>query len=123
MADETAAAVKAAGFEYDAIKIRPPNAKEVIEQVKTLAASKKRLFATDHPKLSHAALRHFGSWKKALEKAGVHDANLLWTKERVLKIIRDRRAKGQPVNSAQIMDLDRNLYAAGRRRFGSWAAA
>ena len=48
-------------------------------------------------------------------------ANLLWTKERVLKLVRERQRKGLSVNSAQIMDLDRNLYAAGRRRFGSWA--
>jgi hypothetical protein len=116
-------AVKAAGFDYEAIKIRPLTAREAIEQIQALAAARKCLRAGDHGKLWHAAIRHFGSWKKALAKAGCNDVHLLWTKERVIERIRTRQAKGQPVNSAQIMDLDRYLYAAGRRRFGSWAAA
>ena len=33
------------------------------------------------------------------------------------------KCAGLPVNSAQVMDRDANLYMAGRRRFGTWAAA
>jgi len=117
-------AVKAAGFDYGPIKLRGPlTAKAVIEQIKALAASKKRLLATDHGRLARAAVDHFGSWRKALKKTGHDDANLLWTGERVVEHIKMTWAKGLPVNSAQIMYQNRNLYSAGRRRFGTWAAA
>jgi hypothetical protein len=112
------AAVEGAGFDYDQIKARPMTAEEVTRQVQELATSGDRLFATDHPKLARAALRHFGTWKEALSAAGHADANLKWTKERVIEGIRSRQQQGKPVNSFQMMKQDKNLYAAGRRRFG-----
>lgn len=117
------AAVAAAGFDYDEIKTRPMTAEEVTCRIQELATSGDRLVATAHPKLARAALCHFGTWKKALSAAGHADANLKWTKERVIEGIRSRQEQGKPVNSVQMMKHDKNLYAAGRRRFGDWATA
>lgn len=117
------AAVEAAGFDYDDIKTRPMKSEEVLDNIRDLVTSGDRLFAIDHSKLARAAVRHFGTWKDALAAAGHGDANLKWSKERVIAGIRQRQKNGKPVNSVQMMKHDRNLYMAGRRRFGDWATA
>lgn len=117
------AAVQAAGYDYDEIKIRPLTAAEVKAEIQKLAASGKKVLAAGQGRLAEGARRHFGSWKSALQAAGLPDTHFKWTPERVIDIIRRRQNRGQPVNPMAILRADPNLYAAGRRRFGSWDAA
>lgn len=46
-----------------------------------------------------------------------------WTRATVIDAIRKDIEAGLPVNSVAMMHRNQNLYMAGRRRFGTWAAA
>jgi hypothetical protein len=116
-------AVEAAGFDYHELKIRPYTAREVKQQIREMAASGRRLLAFNDARLRAAAARHFGSWKGALAAAGHPDGNLLWTRDRVLTAIHNRRHRGLPLSTMAVLADDRFLYRAARSRFGSWRAA
>jgi len=117
-------AVKAAGFKYRDIKTRPLTKTEVRRQLRELVIAGEPVLAKDHPELRRAAVRHFGSWRKALTAVGQKNpAATRWTKANVLAAIRRDIDAGLPVTSNQMRRRNENLYAAGRRRFGSWAAA
>ncbi len=119
------AAIEQAGFNYGDEKQAALSADEVLDRIRKLAVTGgKALRAGDHPIVASGARRHFGGWKAAFEAAGCSPPETLtWTKDAVIAAIRDDVAKGLPVNSARIMRRNANLYVAGRRRFGSWAAA
>lgn len=117
------AALAAAGFDYGTIKRRPLTAEEVLAELRRLIASSERVRADGHKSLARAAALHFGSWREALTAAGHPEAGLEWPRQRVIDAIRSRLAKGEPVNPAQVLRQDANLYAAARRRFGTWEAA
>ena len=119
------AAIERAGFNYGDEKQAALSADEVLDRIRTLAVTEgETLRAGDHPIVAAGARRHFGGWKAAFEAAGcAPPETLTWTKDAVIAAIRDEVAKGLPVNSARIMRRNANLYVAGRRRFGSWAAA
>lgn len=119
------AAVAQAGFDYGAEKQAALSADDVLDRIRKLAFTEgKALRAGNHPIVAAGARRHFGGWKAAFEAAGCAPPEILtWTKEAVIAAIRDDVARGLPVNSARIMRRNANLYVAGRRRFGSWAAA
>lgn len=120
-------AIEAAGFPYDAIKIRALKKDEVIAKMKDLVATGDPILAIEQDsKLAGAARRHFGSWRAATAAAGGVAGPSKWTHERVVEAIRLLQEQGLPVNSVAMMKRStgsRNLYAAGRRRFGTWAAA
>ncbi len=119
------AAIEQAGFNYGDEKQAALSADEVLDRIRKLAVTEgKALRAGEHPIVAAGARRHFGGWKAAFEAAGcAPPETLTWTKDAVIAAIRDDVAKGQPVNSARIMRRNANLYVAGRRRFGTWAAA
>lgn len=117
-------AVVAAGFSYDDIKIRPFTKAEVIATLKPLVATGAPILATAHEgRLVAAARRHFGGWDEAVNAAGGDAGPWKWTRPRVLDRIREDRARGLKVNAVAVHKRDVNLYQAGRRRFGTWAAA
>jgi len=117
-------AIEAAGFPYDAIKIRALRKHEVIEMLRELVATGDPILAVEQDsKLVSAAKRDFGSWRDAVAAAGGLAGPTKWTRERVVEAIRFEQEQGLPVNSVAMMKRNRNLYAAGRRRFGTWAAA
>lgn len=119
------AAVAQAGFDYGAEKQAALSADDVLDRIRKLAVTEgKAPRAGDHPIVAAGARRHFGGWKAAFEAAGcAPPATLTWTKDAVIAAIREDVAKGLPVNSARTMRRNANLYLAGRRRFGNWAAA
>lgn len=117
-------AVEAAGFAYQEIKSRPFTKREVIAKLKALADSGDPILAKDHEyKLGSAARRHFGSWKEATVAAGGLAGPFKWTPQLVTDAIRGDIEAGEPVNSVAMVRRNLNLYQAGRRRFGTWAAA
>jgi hypothetical protein len=76
--------------------------------------------------LYSAALRRFGSWRSALEAAGVEPSDVLperreWSRQSVIDEIQNRRRQG--LSLAYGASHNGRLGEAGRRWFGSWGAA
>ena len=83
-----------------------------------------RAVQMDDCRLALAALRKFGSWKKALLAAGMDDDKVRlqrrWSKEDVLRAVKTLYRSGYPMNDQSIRQRDLGLISAGIRRFGSW---
>ena len=117
-------AVGAAGFPYAEIKTRPLTEAEVRGELRRLVEIGEPVLAKDHAELARGAARHFGGWRAALVAVGDNEPSARrWTRSNVLAAIRRDLEQGLPVTSNQMRHRNENLYAAGRRRFGSWAAA
>ena len=71
--------------------------------------------------LYYAAYRFFGSWRKAVLAAGAKPFNRQWTKESIVRAIRDRHKQCLPILG--ITAKDPALYAATQRHFGGWPQA
>ena len=73
-----------------------------------------------------AALRIFGSFKNALQKAGVRYSPLkphCWSRSAVVRAIRARCDSNQPVNCTAVIRDASPLYDAARRYLGGWNQA
>jgi len=118
------AAVEAAGFDYEEVAWRPLTPEKVIARIRELVDANDPLVAADHKGLVAPALRHFGSWKAAVEAAGctIPDRRK-WTPEKVIETIRSEMDQGFSMGGGNVNTRNPNLYAAARRRFGSWDAA
>ena len=119
------AAVAKAGFDYGESKAAALTADEVLDRIRRLAAiDGGTLRAGDHPIVASGARRHFGGWNAAFEAAGCRPPETLtWPNAAVVAAVRADLAAGLPVNSVAMARRNGKLYVAGRRRFGSWAAA
>lgn len=117
-------AVEASGFSYRTIKARPLTKTEVRKKLRELVQAGEPVLAKGDPKLHRAAVRHFGSWRDALAAVGDKSpAATKWTRANVSAGIRKDIEAGLPVTSNLMRWRNENLYMAGRRRFGTWAAA
>lgn len=78
----------------------------------------------DAPTLMDAVRRLFGvPWRRLLGRLGYrHEGQEVWTRDRILREVQARKKAGKPVNARAVMRADVKLYAAARRRFGSWDA-
>lgn len=83
-----------------------------------------------HLKLLRAATRYFGSWKAAIEYAGLNYDQIrryrVWTEEKILSTIRKYHREGKDLSWRHVSTvLDPPLAAAAirHRRFGSWQKA
>lgn len=86
--------------------------------------------ANDQVALLRAATRYFGSWRAAIEYAGLNYDDIRryksWTKERILDRIRELHALGEDLSWRHVSTVvDPQLAAAAtkRKHFGSWKAA
>jgi hypothetical protein len=81
------------------------------------------------PQLAAAATKksHFGSWREALEAAGLDYDSIRryreWDDERILKMVREFHEKGLGLNAKSMEQEDITLITAARRRFDSWHQA
>lgn len=82
--------------------------------------------------LIRAATKLFGSWDEALRAAGVdpsevrlRGSGVSWSKPLVVREIRKRKARGEPLNSRGIRqdEFGNQIFQSGSRLFGSWDAA
>lgn len=107
----------------------------------TIASEIQRLFqsgenlnyasiATEEVALLRAATRYFGSWRTAIEYAGLDYDEIrrykTWTKERILERIRELHALGEDLSWRHVStSVDPQLAAAAtkRKHFGSWRGA
>ena len=100
----------------------------VVQRILQLEASGKPVTTTyvgrTQKSLLRAGERIFGSWTAALSAAGVdHEVvagRRVWTKARVVREIRALGRKGIPLNCKSVEAVDRGLWQAGYKRFGSW---
>jgi hypothetical protein len=83
-----------------------------------------------HLKLLRAATRYFGSWKDAIEFAGLNYDEIrryrVWTEDKILATIRKYEREGKDLSWRHVSTvLDPPLAAAAIRsgRFGSWHKA
>jgi len=83
-----------------------------------------------HLKLLRAATRYFGSWKGAIEFAGLNYDDIrryrVWTEDKILATIRKYESEGKDLSWRHVStELDPPLAAAAIRssRFGSWQKA
>lgn len=82
--------------------------------------------------LVSAAAYHFGSYRTAVEKAGIDYADVLrrprWTKQRIIKQIKDARKKDIDLHWSAVVNRKDELAKAAfaslqRRLFGGWDRA
>src|SRR5438270_9661253 len=80
--------------------------------------------------LLRAATRYFGSWRAAVEFAGLGYEDIrkykMWSKERILERIKELHGKGEDLSWRHVStEVDPQLAAAAtkRKHFGSWRNA
>jgi hypothetical protein len=77
--------------------------------------------------LYQAAARIFGSWRYAVQAAGITSGQVggqvRWSPARILGIIRALSNRRQPLSAAEIQLRHGDLVSAARRIFGSWPKA
>ena len=78
-------------------------------------------------KLFKAALKESGSWKNAIESAGIDYSKILrqkqWTKQEIFDKINNYYKHGINLSHKNIKMIDRKLVSAAENHFGSWANA
>lgn len=131
------AAVEAAGFNYDEVKrvkqrwTRDEITTRICELHKAGEDLLDPQFKVRHRSLYLAACAHryFGSWRRAVEGAGLNHEKMresrVWTKARITRTIKRLAKEGKPLGWAYIEQHEPGIYRAARRKenFGSWANA
>ena len=125
-------AVEFAGLNYDDIRrYKAWTNERIVERIRELHAlgadlSWRHVSLTLDPTLAAAATKksHFGSWRAALEAAGLdYDAIRRyrdWSDDEILRKVRDLYAQGVPLNAKTMERENIRLITAARRRFPSW---
>lgn len=102
------------------------SAEQVISEIKNLEDRSAKSIQRKKPSLYGAAVRHFGSWKAAVEKAGYDYPSVVkrkgpghWSREKILEEIKALEQR----NSGFARKTRAALYNAALRLFGSWKEA
>jgi hypothetical protein len=98
----------------------------ILDEIRMLVDRSAKQNQRERPSLYGACIRHFGSWKSAVEAAGF-DYSIsarrkvpgFWDHQRVIEAIRKLPEKNS--NHARTKHAD--LYSAALRHFGSWKDA
>jgi hypothetical protein len=126
-------AIRAAGLDYDDIRRKNfRTCESIAREIKDLKKAGKPLHysaaETSYGGLVGAANAHFGSWRKAIEAAGIDYTKVKrqkeWSRSEIAREI--KRMKKEGVNLSTTIPVRakyRILHAAAIRYFGSWAAA
>ncbi len=131
------AAIEASGFDYDCFKrVKQQWTRDtILERIRDMNAQGHDLldprFKIKNRSLYLAACAHryFGSWRRAVEAAGLDHEQMregrVWTQARILRTIQQLAAQNKPLGWAFIEEHEPGIYRAARRRenFGSWAGA
>jgi len=98
----------------------------IIEEVRSFPDYSAKNIQRVRPELYGAAVRHFGSWKKAIEASGLDYQRVrrkrpfgFWTEHAVTEKIVSLEHK----HSAFVRKKHADLYSAALRIFGSWEKA
>jgi superfamily I DNA/RNA helicase len=126
-------AVRAAGLDYESIRRKSFwNRQKIVKQIHELKARGEPLNVSaaevKHGGLVGAAAAYFGSWRRAIEAAGLNYLRIKrqkeWSKEEIVSEIKRMRREGVDLRTTiPVRKKYRTLHAAAIRYFGSWAAA
>ncbi len=128
-------AVEFAGIEYQDIrKYKMWSRERILERIRELHAkgedlSWRHVSTEVDPQLAAAATKkkHFGSWRNAIEAAGLEYGDIRryreWDEQAVIDRLKELHAEGKDLNAKSMEELDITLITAARRRFNSWDQA
>lgn len=125
-------ALHAAGLDADEVSIyRSWDRNSILFELRALHRDKEPMSSgqlqKSDPGLYAAAVRHFGSYQKALESAGIDPADVQqrrqWTKESVTSALKKLAKKKKELSGATVRQSDPALYGASVRLFGKFANA
>lgn len=128
-------AVETAGIPYDQVrKYRQWSNEAIIQEIRDLHArgvdlSFRAMALSQHNAMVYAAIRpkYFGSWKSALEAAGLESEEIYryrsWEETDILEEIRRLKSEGADLSSKAMDESSNRLIATARRRFGNWGRA
>lgn len=128
-------AVEHSGVDYTAVRRYQNWSQEaIIAKIRELHAqavdlSFRSMMLTPHNAMVYAAIRkkHFGSWKNALQAAGLTASEIYryrsWDEDTILNEIRELHQKGADLSSKAMDEAQNPLIATARRRFGNWENA
>lgn len=126
-------ALRAAGLRPDAVR----NRESLWPRTRVIAGIRHRyeqgrflntdLMLREDIRLHAAGRRHFGTWKAAIESAGINYRNVRgglrgWTKPKTRRALQDRMNGGR-IQPRYILESAPSLYRAAIHHFGSWDAA
>lgn len=131
------AAVTAAGLDYSRIKRGEQiwSKDRIVRAIRKHYEQGKDLLSAEFKRANRqlysaaCAKRYFGSWRRAVEAAGLDYDRIrgrhFWSRETIIAQIRDLHAAGKSLSWSSINRHNPGLYRAARRRenFGSWRAA
>ena len=125
-------ALSAAGLDADEIsRYRKWDRNTVVAEIKGLSADGEDLSSGAIQRgdsgLHAAAVRHFGSYDKALRAAKIDPLTVRrrrsWTQAQVIAALREANRKGQSMSDSSIRKESPALYGAAVRLFGTFTAA
>jgi len=129
------AAVEYSGLNYEDIrKYRMWTRERILERIRALHAkgedlSWRHVSTQVDPQLAAAATKrkHFGSWRNAIESAGLKYSDIRryreWDEQAIIDRLRELHAQGKDLNAKSMEEHDITLITAARRRFESWDRA
>ena len=128
-------AVEMAGIPYEQVrKYRKWSNEAIIQEIRDLHArgvdlSFRAMALSQYNSMVYAAIRpkYFGSWKAALEAAGLESEEIYryrsWEETDILEEIRRLKSEGADLSSKSMDENSNRLIATARRRFGNWGRA
>jgi hypothetical protein len=128
-------AVEFAGIEYQEIrKYKMWSRERILERIRELHTkgedlSWRHVSTEVDPQLAAAATKkkHFGSWRNAIQAAGLQYGEIRryreWDEQAVIDRLKELHAEGKDLNAKSMEELDITLITAARRRFNSWDQA
>lgn len=129
------AAVEYAGLNYENIrKYRMWTRERILNRIRQLHSqgedlSWRHVSTQIDPQLAAAATKrkHFGSWRNAIEAAGLNYSKIRryreWDEQAIIDRLRELKEKGIDLNAKSMEEHDITLITAARRRFESWDRA
>ena len=125
-------ALHAAGLDADEVaRYRKWDRNSIVFELKSRVQDREPLnsgaIQTEDPGLHAAAVRHFGSYDKAMSAARIDPSSVrqrrTWTKPQVLAALKAARRSGQHLSDSSIRQSHPALYGAAVRLFGSFTKA
>jgi hypothetical protein len=129
------AAVDYSGLKYEEIrKYKTWTRDRILARIRELHAggndlSWRHVSTQIDPQLAAAATKrkHFGSWRNAIQAAGLKYSDIRryreWNEQAVIDRLRELHGQGKDLNAKSMEELDITLITAARRRFESWDKA
>ena len=127
------AALGAAGLDYSRIRRRncwdkTSTAERILELYKAGEPLNVSAMEKNQSGLVSAAIMYFGTWRKAVESAGLDYSKIKrqkeWSKKEIVREIRRLHREKMKLDTTMVVRQQyRTLHAAAVRYFGSWADA